>query len=364
MKLSFIISALEDFAPLALQESWDNSGLQLSLPPEASGDVAGVMVCLDVTEEIIAEAQQRGCNLIVSHHPLIFKGIKSITGRNATERIVAAAIRGGVAVYSSHTALDSTRGGISYRMAEMLGASVTSVLAPADNAPVKIEVTCPRPLATDVRLTLLGDIDSCDYYEIDADSTTNGDTVPDEPFDIADIIRHTPLCRVEATTTAPKAAAMRRHLKLMPGGEMLKIAVSPLAAGDDSIGLGVIANYDSPISGADLVERLHKVFGTPAIRASLAFDADMPIRRIALCGGAGGEFIAAAKGAGAQAYITADVRYHDMADNATSPMAIFDIGHFESEICAKDIFISVLKNKFPDLTVIPSEVEKVPVKYL
>ena len=123
MKLSAILEVLDSFAPLAIQEKWDNSGLQIGLP-DGNGEVTGVMICLDTTEAIVAEAIERGCNLIVSHHPLIFKGFKHLTGSTPQECAAAAAIRGGVAVYSSHTSLDSTIGGISYAMAEKLAATV------------------------------------------------------------------------------------------------------------------------------------------------------------------------------------------------------------------------------------------------
>ena len=106
MKLSHIIAALEEYAPLSLQEKWDNSGLQVGLPRESDGECTGALLCLDVTPDIISEAVRRGCNLVVSHHPLIFKGLKSLIGRTVAERTVAEAIRAGVAVYSSHTALD------------------------------------------------------------------------------------------------------------------------------------------------------------------------------------------------------------------------------------------------------------------
>lgn len=142
MKLSAILEVLDSFAPLAIQEKWDNSGLQIGLP-DGNGEVTGVMICLDTTEAIVAEAIERGCNLIVSHHPLIFKGFKQLTGSTPQECAAAAAIRAGVAVYSSHTSLDSTIGGISYAMAEKLAATVQGVVAAADVEYYSVRVICP-----------------------------------------------------------------------------------------------------------------------------------------------------------------------------------------------------------------------------
>ena len=128
MKIKEIIAAIEDFAPPRLQESYDNTGYQVG-DPEA--EATGALLCVDVTEEIIDEAVAKGCNLIISHHPLIFRGLKSVTGANRPERALAKAILSGVTVYSSHTATDSTVGGVSWRMAEMLGLRDVNVLVPS-----------------------------------------------------------------------------------------------------------------------------------------------------------------------------------------------------------------------------------------
>lgn len=268
MTVRNIIAALEEFAPLSLQEAWDNSGLQIGLPDGDDGECTGVMLCLDVTPAVIAEASVQGCNLVVSHHPLIFKGLKHIAGRTLQERAAADAIRAGIAVYSSHTALDSTEGGVSYAMAEKIGARVLRALEPA-----------PTP-------------------------------------------------------------------------------------GSPEQGLGVVAVFDTPVTMQILVERLHKAFDIASVKASRGYRPDAEVRTIALCGGSGGEFIPAAKAAGAQAYVTADIRYHDFADMQESPLAVFDIGHFESERCAEDIFYNVINNKFPNFKVLRSVHEKCPVLYL
>lgn len=127
MKIHEITDAIESFAPPALQEGYDNTGYQVGDP---GAECTGVMLCVDPTEEIVEEAAARGCNLLVTHHPLLFKGLKRVTGRNRPERVLAEAIRRGVTVYSSHTALDSTPGGVSWRMGSMLGLTGMQTLAP------------------------------------------------------------------------------------------------------------------------------------------------------------------------------------------------------------------------------------------
>lgn len=359
MKVSHIIAALEEFAPLSLQESWDNSGLQIGLPPESDGECTGVMLCVDVTPAVIAEAGTKGCNLVVSHHPLIFKGFKCIAGRSLQERAAADAIRAGIAVYSSHTALDSTEGGISYAMAEKIGARVLRALAPAPVSMVMMSVVCPRAMAEDVRLILLAAQPAADSFDISGERM-----VPDSSIPGAFSIVHEPLCRVEVRVKASESARLAASLKSMPGSERLRINVLKLDSDDRRIGLGVVAAFDNPPTMKELADRLHSLFAIPAIRVSRGYQPDDRVRIVAICGGAGGEFIPEAHAAGARAYITADVRYHDFANLLESSLAVFDIGHFESERCAEDILYTVINNKFPNFKVLRSESEYGPVLYL
>ena len=254
-----IISAITDFAPLSYQESWDNSGVQVGCVDE---ECTGVMLCVDVTETVVDEAIDRGCSLIISHHPLLFRGLKSITGATAVERCVLKAIRHGLTIFSAHTCLDSARGGISHTMAKMLGATVERVLAPQ---------------------------------------------------------------------------------------------------ADPEIGLGVVATLPHPMAATDFAALVRRTFNSPVCRTTtVPSDA---ISRIALCGGAGGEFIPAAITSGAQAYISSDTRYHDFVDHSND-IFLVDIGHFESENCAKSIFFDVIRKKFPNFAVYKSELEQNPINYL
>lgn len=362
MKLSHIIAAIEEFAPRGLQESWDNSGLQIALPPEAGGECTGVLLCVDVSEAVIAEAVEKGCNLVLSHHPLIFKGIKSLTGRTPSERAVAAAVRAGVAVYSAHTSLDSTRGGISHAMAERLGARVLGVLVPSEVRMEKVTVICPRDSADDVLLMLLDDPSGLQPTSW----PVAGDTIAAEAKPAEAVptfaIGHTPLTRVEVTVPAIHTRRIRRALASSP--LKLTVSVESLADRAESYGLGVVAEFEPPVAMSELPDRLRAAFGTPAIRSSRgAAEPGATVRRIALCGGAGGEFIGEAIAAGADAYVTADVRYHDFADHREG-MAIYDVGHFESENCAKTIFYRLLCEKFPNFAVQNSQLENNPVIYL
>lgn len=360
MKINAIVHALEEYAPRTLQESWDNSGLQIGLPAEADGEVTGVLLCVDVTEAVIAEARERGFNMVVSHHPLFFKGVKQLTGSSVQQRAAMAAIRGGVAVYSAHTSLDSTRGGVSYAMAEALGATVERALCPADRPLVRLTVICPRSAAADVELVLF-DNDATDSLALPADRAearpSTADPVP--TFDIS----HTPMTRVETVVSPDRVSLLMAQLGSMPQAADMKIDTTSLGNVDPMLGLGVLATLPAPTTMGTLVEKIKEAFGTPCIRANAAYRPEQTVTRIALCGGAGGEFIGRAAASGAQVYITADVRYHDFCDNPAG-MAIFDIGHFESELCATEIFMKVISQKFPNFAVEYSQTDKNPVRYL
>ena len=360
MKLSFITAALEEYAPLSLQESWDNSGLQVGLPAEADGEVTGALLCVDVTEDIIAEAVRRGRNLVISHHPLIFKGLKRFTGHTVAERAVAAAIRAGVAVYSSHTALDSTRGGVSYEMARMLGARVTRSLAPAPTELLQLSVSCPESASDDVQLVILdnGASKCC------VASLTSSTVSADDSDGISIGIDSTPTCKVSANLSTSACRKVKEALATIPGSTAFVYETTALRNDDITTGLGVVAEFDTPLTAAELLTMIKDRFDVPCVKAGGNFSPDTRIRRIALCGGSGGEFIPAAAAAGAQLYVSADIRYHDFAEYASSPMAIFDIGHFESESCAKRIFYNVIKNNFANFAVDYSDIEQNPVKYL
>ncbi|MBD5234402.1 MAG: Nif3-like dinuclear metal center hexameric protein [Bacteroidales bacterium] len=359
MTLAAIISVLEEFAPLRLQEKWDNSGLQIGLPPHSDGECTGALLCLDVTEATIAEAVERGCNLVISHHPLIFKGVKSLTGRDATQRTVAAAVRAGVAVYSSHTALDSTPGGVSYCMASLLGAMPFAPLSPADGGRVEVSITCPVDAVDDIRLALL-DIEGVDSILSVAAKSSYLDVDSDGSFALGE----TPAQRLVLTLDSSRLRAVTSCLAGVPDGDLCAVAVTPLEGKSSTAGLGLIADFPEAITAGQLVERLKKAFGCSVVRTSLAYDPAVELRRIALCGGAGGEFIGNAAAAGAGAYITGDIRYHDFADMADENLILFDIGHFEGENCFKSIFYHVITNKFPNFAVYYAGAEKNPVKYL
>lgn len=260
MKTKDIAAAIEQFAPLDYQEQWDNAGFQVG-DPEA--DVTGVLLCTDVTEEVISEAISLGYNMVVSHHPLIFHPLKKLLGRNHVERMVATALREGVTIYSGHTNVDNAPGGVSWVMADKL--SMTSV-------------------------------------------------------------------------------------ELLVGHE---------ARDGRQVGCGVIGNI-VPMSGTELLARLRDAFGVAAIRYS--GPVGHTVERVALCGGAGAFLLDTALQQGAQAFVTADIRYHEYM-TADDRLLLADIGHFESEQYTKELFFAAIRGKNPNFAVAFAKNEANPMKY-
>jgi dinuclear metal center YbgI/SA1388 family protein len=366
-----IISAIEAYAPPALQEQWDNTGVQVG---SRRRECSGVLLCVDVTPDVVREAIDRECNLIISHHPLLFKGLKRITGASLVEEAVILAIKHDITIYSAHTAMDSAQDGVSYEMAKRLGARCLSVLQPLADRALKLTVYVERSRASEIADALLdagaGDYNSplatCSAADIAATSLDTADAPQSAPVfgNIPNLISHTPLTRIETHVAAWRRADIEQALAQLNVNTHLTYEFQPLSTVDNNIGLGMRAVYDTPLTPAELIERVKMAFNSPIVRTSYREDkADMAITRIAMCGGAGGEFIPDAIRSGAQAFISSDIRYHDFVTFGDA-ILIIDIGHFESESCTKDIFYHVITEKFPNFAVYYSQLEKNPINYL
>ncbi|MDE6099231.1 MAG: Nif3-like dinuclear metal center hexameric protein [Muribaculaceae bacterium] len=351
-----IIEAIEALAHPSYQESWDNTGIQVG---SRRAECSGVLLCVDVTPAIVEEARERGCSLIISHHPLIFKGLKRLSGNTPVEEAVMAAIRYGITVYSCHTALDSARGGVSYTMAEMLGAEVRHVLSPLADRLICLSVTTDDKGEDSVRMAMieLGADEQLTRQESCMASAYSLESSSDNFVDIEE------QKAVKLTATLPADCIGKIATRL---GELtcriFGYRVIPLRQSDPSLGLGAYAVFEPAISISELISRIKTTFGSPVVRSTRIDDPERPIRRLGICGGSGGEFIGAALRSGAEAYLSSDIRYHDFVD-WQNEILLLDIGHFESESCTKQIFYNAITEKFPNFAVYKSELESNPIKY-
>ena len=353
-----IISAIEEFAPASFQESWDNTGVQVG---SLRAECTGVLLCLDVTPAIVKEAISRGCNLIISHHPLLFKGLKRISGNTPVEESVMLAISAGISIYSCHTAVDSTAGGVSYRMAEMLGAKPVKVLSPLSGRLVHVSAIV-TPDSVDAALTVFSETVPDATCIRSASERFSSSIIDGDPFATTDITSEK-CFKIEATVNSSLCRRLCDRLAEALGSGLLTLTTEQVADTDPTIGLGVFALYDDGLKPVQLIEKVKSAFGSPVARCSTMPDDETIIRRIAMCGGSGSEFISKAIRMGAQAFITSDTKYHDFVDFGND-ILIIDIGHFESESCTKEIFYNVIREKFPNFACYYSEIEENPIKYI
>lgn len=364
MLIGEIISIIEQYAPLPLQEDYDNCGLQVGTK---STPCSGVLLCVDVTPIIVDEAIERECNLIVAHHPLLFKGLKRITGATLVEQVVMKALKAGVAIYSSHTAMDNAEGGVSWQMAKMLNLSEIKTLDAQRGKLLKLSVMVPTDHAQRVRMALfevgagkLGNYDCCSYSVDGLGSFRALEGA--NPYVGNKLEMHIePEVRVDVVLPAwlraqVETALIDVHPYEVPAYEFITLE------NEITTGSGVVGNLEEIISAQELIVRVKEIFGASMVRCT-RFAPEMMVSRVAMCGGAGGFLARNAIGARAQAYITSDLRYHDFV-NLADDILLIDIGHYESEQCTKDIFYRIITEKFANFAVYYSEKEQNPINYL
>ena len=363
MTVKEITKAIEDYAPLHLQESWDNAGMQVG---DMDSEVKGILLCTDVREEIVDEAIERGANMIISHHPLLFRGLKKIVGRSYQERIVAKAIKNDICIYCAHTNLDSALGGVNFKMAEKLGLKNVRVLAPQQGTMRKIVVFVPIEAVSEVEKAMceagagrLGSYDSCSYSMKGEGHYRPLDGAKPWSGEIG-IVHHEAEERLEVLVNKAFcgrviAAMLKAHPYEEPAFDIIALENHDIYAG-----LGVIGDIDSMPAHSFLM-KVKEAFNVATIRYSGNLNHD--VSRIAMCGGAGSEFMATALAQNAHVYITGDMKYHDFQGNEER-IILVDIGHYEGEQYTKEIFYDIIQKKNPNFAVDFAQNEKNQVNYL
>lgn len=363
MTIGTIINFLETGAPLQLQESYDNSGLIIG---KGSTECTGVLVSLDVTEAVVDEAARSGCNLIVAHHPLVFSGLKRITGADHVSRTVISAIKKDMAVYAIHTNLDNVISGVSGKMASLLGLVNTRVLLPMAGQLRKLHTFVPLDHLDRVRDALfaagaghIGKYSEAGFSVEGTGTFRAGDGA--NPF-VGELgKRHYEAeARLEVIYPSYLEAQVVSALKASHPYEEVAYDLVALENRDDGTGSGVVGEFPSEITEHEALKLLKERFSLVALRHTPL--TGRPVKRVALCGGAGSFLISRALGAGADLYVTADVKYHEFFA-ADGRMVIADIGHYESEQFTVDLLFDRLREKFPNFAVLKSGEETNPVKY-
>ena len=364
MKLHEILSLFNSFAPFSLQESYDNSGLQTGFPEM---EIAGVLICLDVTEEVVDEAINNSANLIISHHPVIFSGIKRLTGDSFVERILLKAIKNDIAILSVHTNADSVKDGVNARISDKIGLKNRKILKPLTDNLVKLAVYVPLDYSEKVRQSIfeagagvIGDYDCCSY-NVQGKGTFRA-SLSAKPFVGEPGNIHTE-DEVRIETILPKfltSKVVRAVLENHPYEEVA-YDLYPLLNSNPSLGMGMIGELDVALSETDFLLRLKGSFNCTCIRHTGL--TQKVIRKVAVCGGSGSFLLKDAIAMGADAFVSADFKYHQFFEGEDK-ILIADIGHYESEQFTKELFYELVTKKFPKFAVHLSEVNTNPINYL
>ena len=364
MKISQIIEILEDYAPPALQESFDNSGLQVG---DVSQKVKGILLCLDVTEEVLDEAVELDCNLIISHHPLLFKPIKKLSGRTYIERCVIKACKNDLVIYSAHTNMDNAYGGVNFYIAEKLGLQNLRILSPVKDGLLKLVTFVPEAYSEIVRSALfnagagcIGNYDSCGFNVPGAGTFRAGEQAHPFVGNLNEL--HTePEIRIETILPAHKKPAALRALLAVHPYEEPAYDFYPLANEWNRAGSGIVGELPYPEGEEEFLQRLKTVFKLQSLKHSSLTGKE--IREVALCGGSGAFLIPDAIAYGADIFITGEAKYNDYFD-VENRILLAVIGHYESEIITKELFYDVITKKMINFAVHFSTTNSNPVNYL
>jgi dinuclear metal center YbgI/SA1388 family protein len=358
-----ILAELEKLAPLPYQEDYDNAGLLVGSPDT---EVTGVLFTLDITEDIVDEAIRKHCNLIVAHHPIIFKGLKKLNGQNYVERTVIKAIKNDIALYATHTNLDHVVGGVNWQIANRLGLQNIKVLAPKKQILNKLAFFCPVENTQSVLEALfeagageIGEYRNCSFRSEGLGTFLPGENAnpaTGERGKLETVKEH----RVEVMLPSHLQAQALRALKRVHPYEEVAYYMSALENENQEVGAGAIGELPEAMETAGFLTHLKEKMDASVIKYTEP--TGRKIRRVAVCGGAGSFLLRNAISAAADVYVTADYKYHEFFD-AERRIMICDIGHYESEVFTKNLLHDYISGKFSNFALCLSEISTNPVRY-
>ena len=355
---------LHDVAPPSLQESYDNVGLIVG---DANCEATGALITLDVTEDVINEAIERDCNIVVAHHPIIMGGIKRLTGGNYVERTVIKAIKHDIAIFAGHTNFDNVGNGVNAIICRKLQLKNTQVLAPIKNNLLKLITYVPLSHQAKVQQALfdagagkIGNYDSCSF-----NATGEGTFKALEgaqPF-VGEVNELHKEEELKIETVLPKYLKQNVIDAMLQAHPYEEVAYDIYQLENDWVetGGGMIGELEMSMDEMSFLKNLKETFRCGSVKYTALLN--KPIAKVAVCGGAGSFLLNNAKAKGADIFITGDFKYHQFFD-AENKLIIADIGHFESEQFTKELFFEILTKKMPNFAVYLSNVNTNPIKYL
>ncbi len=364
MKVKEVIALLEELAPLSYSEDFDNTGLLIG---DAEASVSGILVTLDTLENVVDEAIEKSCNLIVSFHPIIFSGLKKITGKTYVERVVQKAIKHDIAIFSNHTALDNSWNGVNAMICEKLGLKNRNVLIPQKETIKKLITFVPSNDAEKVRNALfiagggsIGNYDNCSF-NIEGNGSFKGNEASNPVKGEKGKIHFEKEIQIGITFAKHLQNDILKALFETHPYEEVAYEITTLENQNQHLGMGMIGEFEKAMDEKKFLQFLKKTMKTDCVRHSQSLK--KPIKKVALLGGSGSFAIEAAKKAGADAFISADFKYHDFF-KAENTILLADIGHYESEQYTKDLLHSFLKKKITNFAVLLSQTNTNPISYL
>lgn len=363
MRVKEVADILEDWAPLSHAEGFDNVGL---LTGNKDDDVSGILITLDCLENVVDEAIDKGCNLIITFHPIIFSGLKSLAKNDYVSKTVVKAIKNDIAIYAIHTALDNAYNGVSYEMARKLGLKNVSTLTPKTGIIQKLQTYVPDKSIEQVREALfkagagqIGNYSECSFSS-DGSGTFKGNEESNPVLGEKGKRSLEPEKMLSVTFEKHLRSKVLVALREAHPYEEVAYEVTTLENEHQKVGMGTVGDLSEPLSRKRFLEKIKSTFKTGVVRHSEG-SSKGKIHKVALLGGSGAFAIDAAKAAGADAYVTADLKYHDFFK--AGDLFLCDVGHYESEQYTKDLLHRHLSKKISNFAVLCAEAQTNPVNY-
>ncbi len=364
IRIKDILNEIERFAPLSLQEKYDNAGVQVG---DATQQATGALICLDVTEDIIDEAINAGFNLIISHHPLIFKPLKTITGGTYIERCITKACKNDIVIYAAHTNLDNSNEGVNYKLAEMFGLKDIKILSAQKEALFKLITFVPEDSAEDVRSALfkagagnIGGYNSCSFNTRGKGTFFAAENCNPYRGQTGELHTENEI-RIETVFPSYLKSTITQALHAVHPYEEPAFDLYQLENEWQQAGNGITGRLPEWEDELIFLQRIKDVLNVEFLKHSAL--TGRKLQSVAICGGSGAFLIKKAMGAGADIFITGEAKYNDFFD-VEDKMLLAVTGHYESEICTKNIFTHIISKKFPTFAVQKSIINSNPIKYL
>ena len=364
MKIKKIIKHLEQFAPLQLQEDYDNSGL---ITGDKNWETSSALVCLDCTEEVVDEAIAKSCNLIIAHHPIVFCGLKSFNGKNYIERTIIKAIKNDIAIYAIHTNLDNVKDGVNGAIAQKIGILNSKILRPKRDYIKKLSFYCPISDSQNIKEKLweagagnIGNYSHCSF-SIEGEGTFMGNEESQPTTGEKNNLHKEKEDKIEMVIPSYLKNQILDTLFEVHPYEEVAYELYLLENVHQNIGSGLYGTLSEPMQTHDFLQHLKKVMQTDCIRYT-KINKDY-IKTVAVCGGSGSFLLDDAKRINADIFITADFKYHQFFD-AEDDIIIADIGHYESEQFTKELLCGILNKKFTKFATHLSSINTNPINYM